>query len=297
MTPHDFTALAAAQAGAEDALACVLAAREEAVGEAADQGVHLAEIARGLGITPASVRATRERATACSPASPGVEPDLDPGDSEFMWDDEEECYVDNTITIGDLRTQLAADYSIDDATLDDLVEDVVDPRVWEITISEATAITHAAWEAVRDPTCGRAELRALRAWRFHNGLDRTPPRELVVAAAEAGAYVHDIAEAAHTTSEAVREATREAHRENTATTSDEHATRAREGILRRLADGEVRTAGSVRTALRHGPTRDAFDDVLVALVAEGVVMAETTTRGSREVTLLRLADTPRGDEK
>ena len=312
MTGHDFTALAKAQAEAEDHLACVLAAREEAVGEAAADGVRLSAIAHALGISAPSARATRERAVAPSPTSPGVEPDLDVDpDDEFRWDDEAEEFVENTVVLRDHLAEIADTYGIDDATLDDVVEDVVDPRVWEITVAEASAIEHAAWEAARDPHAGRAELRRLRVWRYYNGLGHTPPTEMIVAAAVAGAYVADVAEAAHTTSEAVREAVREAHRENSATTTadvddntsasttrtdDDAARRAREGILRKLSDGAVHTAGAVRGSLRHGPVRDRFDDALADLLAEGTVAAETTSRGSREVVHLRLADTPRGGD-
>lgn len=311
MTGHDFTALAKAQAEAEDTLACVLAAREEAVGEAAADGVRLSSIAHALGISAPSARATRERAAAPAPASPGVEPDLDVDpDDEFVWDDEAEEFVENTVVLRDHLAEIADTYGIDDATLDDVVEDVVDPRVWEITVAEASAIEHAAWEAARDPHAGRAELRRLRVWRYYNGLDRTPPTEMVVAAAVAGAYVADVAVAAHTTTEAVREAVREAHRDandnssadvddNAATSAepDDDATRrAREGILRKLSDGDVHTAGAVRGGLRHGPVRDRFDNALADLLAEGTVAAETTSRGSREVVHLRLADTPRGGD-
>lgn len=273
------------------------------VGLAAWKGVGLTAIARDLSISTASGRATREREVAPSPPSPGVEPDLDPG-NDLRWDDAEGTYVEVTITITALRAQLAGTYGIDDATFDDLVEDVFDPRVLEITVAEAAGITHAAWEAVRDPACGRAELRHLRAWRFHNGLDRTSPREMIVAAAEAGAYVADVASAAATAPEAVYEAVADNTADNAATTStntpatsaDDAAARARAGVLRKLSDGESHTAGSVRVVLRHGPVRDRFDVVVADLLAEGVLVSETTTRSGREVTLLRLADPTRGGE-
>lgn len=191
-----FTALAAAQAEADDRLRCVLAAREETIGDAVQAGVTLAAIADALSIAVPTVAASRDRALADSPPPAGVEPRLTPAWGEVYDTGPDGDVVDHYYDVAEWAEDTAHEWGMEVEDVEPFIEARYDPRSGELTAETTLAIHHDIWEHHRDAAVGATELRGLRAWRYRQGFTLTPPEAMILAAAKAGAYREAVAQAA-----------------------------------------------------------------------------------------------------